>query len=105
MAGCDVIVDLAGVLLSIVLLCCSMAMRPAGARCPARWYLNGVRPSGVYECRRVPGGSPLYDGAGGFPDRSVDRPGWYRSRVRCTGGSRPIVVLGDGEARTVGCTR
>lgn len=100
-----VLIELGCLWLSIALLCCSIATRPAAARCPARWFVNGVRPSGLYECRRVPDGNPLYDGAGGFPDRSVDRPGWYRSRVWCTGGAHPIVVLADGEARTVGCQR
>lgn len=99
------LIELGGVVASIALFCCSMAMRPAAARCQARWYVNGVRPSGLFECRRTPGGNPLYDGAGGFPDRSVDRPGWYRGRVYCTGGAHPIVVLGDREARTVGCQR
>lgn len=99
------LVDVACALLSIVLLCCSMVTRPATARCMAGFYVDGVQPDGVYECRRAPGGDPLYDGAGGFPDRTVDRPGWYRSRVYCTGGMHPIVVLEDREARTVGCQR
>jgi len=99
------LVDVACAMLSVVLLCWSMVTRPAAATCPAGWYVNGVRPSGVYECRRAPGGDPLYDGAGGFPDRSVERPGWYRSRIWCTGGAHPIVVLEDREARTVGCQR
>jgi hypothetical protein len=99
------VIDLAGALASVVLLCCSMVARPAAARCGPGFYVNGICPTGVFECRRVPGGDPLYDGAGGFPDRSIDRPGWYRSRVYCTGGAHPIVVLGDREARTVGCQR
>jgi hypothetical protein len=89
----------------VVLLCWSMLMQPAAALCIQGWYLNGVHPDGVYECLRAPGGDPLYDGAGGFPDRTVDRPGWYRGRVYCTGGTHPIVVLEDREARTVGCQR
>lgn len=95
------------VVLSVALLCCSAVRRPAAARCPVGWYVNGVRPTGVYECRRAPGGNPLYDGAAGYPDRTVDRPGWYRSRVYCTGGARPIVVLAGRErdARVVGCQR
>lgn len=91
--------------LTLVMLCCSMATRPGRSRCPVGWYVNGVRTTGIYECRRVPGGDPEMDGTAGRPDRSVERPGWYRSRVWCTGGSRPIVVLEDREARTVGCSR
>lgn len=92
-------------LLSIALLCCSAVVRPAAARCSEGFYVNGVRPSGVYECRRAPGGDPLYDGLVGYPDRTVDRPGWYRGRIWCGTGAVPIVVLAyrDGDARRVGC--
>ncbi len=98
------LVDLACAWLSAFLLCCSVVTRPAEARCVASAYVNGVRPTGVYECRRTPGGDPLYDGAAGYPDRTVDRPGWYRGRVWC-GRRRPIVVLAerDADARAVGC--
>lgn len=101
------LVDVGCLWLSIGLLCWSMATRPAVARCPVGAYVNGVRPSGAYECRRAPGGDPLYDGAAGYPDRAVDRPGWYIGRIYCTGGSHPIVVLAarDGDARSVGCQR
>lgn len=101
------LVDIGSALLSIALLCCSIVTRPSTAACPMGSYVNGVRPSGVYECRRKPSGNPLYDGAAGYPDRTVDRPGWYRGRIYCTGGSRPIVVLAyrDGDARVVGCQR
>lgn len=88
--------DALGLFVSAALLTCSAVTQPSSARCPAGWYLNGVRQTGVYECRRAPGGAP---------DRTVDRLGWYRSRVWCTGGTRPIVVLEDREARTVGCQR
>ncbi len=99
-----VLIEVGCLWLTLVMLCCSGLVRPRVARCPVGFYVNGVRPSGVYECRRVPGGNPLYDGAAGYPDRTVDRPGWYRSRIWCTGGSVPIVVLEDREARTVGCS-
>lgn len=98
---------MAGALASIVLLCWAMVTRPTGAVCPEHWYVSNLRPSGLYECRRAPGGDPLYDGAAGYPDRTVDRPGWYIGRIYCTGGSHPIVVLAarDGDARVVGCQR
>lgn len=100
------LIDLACWWLSVALLCCSALARPVAATCVPGFYVNGVRPSGVYECRRVPGGNPLYDGAAGYPDRTVDRPGWYRGRVYC-GARRPIIVLArrDAEARFVGCQR
>lgn len=106
-AGRRVLIDLGCALLTVVLLCWCMAVQPQRAVCPGGWYVNGIRPTGVYECRRAPGGDPRLDGAGGAPDGTIDRPGWYRGRIWCTGGARPIVVLAraDSEARTVGCSR
>lgn len=101
------LVDVACAWLTVALLCCSMTVRPTMAACAEGFYVNGIRPSGVYECRRTPGGNPLYDGAAGYPDRTVDRHGWYRGRIWCTSGQRPIVVLAyhDRDARVVGCQR
>ena len=64
-----------------------------------------VHRNGVYECRRRPGGDPLYDGAGGYPDRTVVRLGWYLGRIYCSGGA-PIVVLAsrDEDTRFVACS-
>lgn len=95
------LVDVVCTLLSSVALRWSAVTRPTTAMCPAGWYLNGVRPSGQYECRRAPVGDPLYDGAGGYSDRTVDRPGWLVGQVWCKRGVRPIVV----DERTVGCQR
>lgn len=99
------VIDLGGVLLSLVLLTCSAASRPRVVRCPVGWYLDGVRPTGVGECLRVPGGDPRFDGAGGAEDRAVDFPGRILFRVRCPTGQVPIVVLSDPENRTAGCSR
>ena len=79
--------DLVCALATVVALCCASVIRPQHARCPATWYVNGIRPSGVFECRRV------------------DLPGVIHGRIFCTGGTHPIVVLTDREARTVGCQR
>lgn len=101
------VVDVACAWLSVFLLCCSMVVRPRSAACPEAFYVNGVRPTGVFECRRRPGGNPLYDGAAGYPDRTVNRPGWYRWRIWCSNGMHPIVVFAyrDTDARIVGCQR
>jgi hypothetical protein len=101
------IVDIACAIASVILLCYSMAVEPDHAECWPGWYVANLRPSGVYTCMRVPCGDPLYDGAGGFPDRTVDLSGEIRGRIYCTGGSHPIVVLArrDADARVVGCTR
>jgi hypothetical protein len=102
-----VLFELACALLSAAMQLCSAATRPAEAHCPPGSYVNGVTPIGVYECRRAPGGDPLYDGAGGYPDRAVDRPGWYQARIYCPRGQHPIVVLArhDSDARFVACER
>lgn len=97
--------DLASAIATVALLCCSTVARPKHARCARTWYVNGVRPSGVFECRPAAGGDPRFDGVFGTPDRARDRPGWLRSRIHCTNGTHAIVVLGDRENRTVGCQR
>lgn len=98
-------VDLLCAIGTIVLLCYAVTCAPDSAACLPGWYVNGIHGDGTYACRRVPGGDPTYDGAGGFPDRTVDRPGEYRGRIVCTGGRHPIVVLArhEADARIVGC--
>ncbi len=70
------------------------------AECPDRWYVNGVRPNGRYQCLPVLGD----------PERDIDdakaKIEWHDSRaidgeIYCTGGAHPIVV----GPRTVGCQR
>lgn len=95
------LIDVSCALATVVILCCSMALRPKHARCPDGWLVNGIRPSGRFDCLRVPGGDPMYDGAGGMPDRSYGKPGVVGGRLYCTGGSHPIVV----DYQTVGCQR
>lgn len=97
-------IDLACAVLSVALLCCHAVRRPDHTACPLGWMVAAVHRDGVYECRRRPTGDPLYDGAGGYLDRTVDRPGWYLGRVYCRGGV-PIVVLAsrDEDARFVVC--
>lgn len=93
--------DVVSLLATIALLCISMVMRPTHARCPIGWYVNGVRPSGGFQCLRAPTGDPDYDGTWGHPDRTIDHPGDLRGRIYCTGGATPIVV----DDRAVGCMR
>lgn len=76
-------------LVTIVLLCWAMATHPRTARCPTAWYVDGVRPSGLYECR------PALDDVVPQNDAAV------RGLIYCTGGARPIVT----GPRTVGCQR
>lgn len=93
--------EVACAIATILVLCWSTATRPRGARCPQGWYVDGIRPTGRFDCARTPGGDIMYDGAGGYPDRAVDLPGRLGGRLYCTGGSHPIVV----NERTVGCQR
>ncbi|TMQ13049.1 MAG: hypothetical protein E6J90_11310 [Deltaproteobacteria bacterium] len=79
--------DLVCAIATVVALCCAPVIRSQHTRCPAGWYVNGIRPTGRFECRRV------------------DLPGVIRGRLHCTNGTHPIVVLTDREARSVGCQR
>jgi hypothetical protein len=97
--------DLLGVLLSIALSCCSFVLRPNRAQCPPSFYASGLHPSGEFTCLAAPAGDPEFDGWRGGPDATIERPWWFKSRIWCTGGAHPIVVLTDREARTVGCSR
>jgi hypothetical protein len=96
-----VLSEVACLIASVIALCWSMAAHPRRARCPAGWYVNGIRATGEFECVRTPGGDVLYDGAGGYPDRAVDLPGRLSGRIYCTSGSLPIVV----SDHAVGCMR
>lgn len=101
----NAVVEFVCTIASVLLLCIAMCKQPRAARCPSGWFVHGIRPSGYFECLRVPGGDPEYDGTWGRPDRSIDRLGFLRSRIYCTNGTHPVVVLEDRQARTVGCQR
>lgn len=65
--------------------------------CPPGWSVNGVRPTGAYECL-----GPLHPPGCGEPDETSPpcvRPAVKAGRIYCTNGTRPIVV----DHRTVGC--
>lgn len=68
--------------------------------CARGFYANGVRPTGRYECRRIPSEpasekSWPYRPAQTVPEDEI----YYRSWIRCTNGTQPIVV----DYQTVGC--
>jgi hypothetical protein len=77
-------------LLTIAVMTVASLVQPRRARCPDGMYVNGVRPSGAFECRIAP---KLKHEAP--PDSELG------GRIYCTGGTRPIVV----DYRTVGCQR
>lgn len=85
-------IDLIACVATIVAMLASTLTEPQRAHCPRGYYVNGVRPSGQYECRQ----SPPAD------DNAPDEIGlYYSARVYCTGGTHPIVV----SYHTVGCQR
>lgn len=87
--------EVVAVLVSFVL---ALAL-PSRAQCPVGWSLHeGVRRSGEFACY-----GPLAERCGDAREYTdpCPKPEITRSRIYCTGGSRPIVV----DFRTVGCQR
>lgn len=96
------VVDALCLVLSLFGLAWGVAAQPDRADCGPDMFSDGIRPSGAYTCLRKPGGDPRFDGAGGSPDRTIDRPGWRVGRIWCTGGTQPV-AWSDG--RHYGCQR
>lgn len=95
--------EVIALLLSLVLFCTAIAFDAIAvpgehATCPAGMYVDGVRPSGETSCvANPPPGCEEPVGAW----YACPEPRRFPTRIRCTGGSHPIVV----DERTVGCTR
>lgn len=87
-----------GALGSILCLCAAMALHPTSARCPVGW-VNGVRPSGRFECRVTIG--PDCDMRGDRTCPEVPDVGGVAGRIYCEPGDRPLVI----DERTVACRR
>ena len=80
----------------------TIASCPDHARCPGGHDLRtGIRRSGDFECWPSPPRGSLYDGAGGYDERSPQRGPVLRSRIFCADGAQPLVV----DFRTVACSR
>lgn len=78
----------------IPLFIASLAARllaPTAATCGPLHWLNGVRPSGEYECRHAPVGDDSI-GPHGEYDTSSQPPGVIHGRIYCTGRTRPVVI-------------
>ena len=84
-----------------LLLAIALTPLPSHASCPRGWWVEGVRPSGRYDCHRVPVGDDVRLPSGLLEDRSLQPPGEIDGAIRCTGGAVAIVV----DSRTVGCMR
>lgn len=86
------IAHLLAAIASLLLLGLSCVARPERVHVNGRaFWINGVRPDGNYELRRLPAD----------PDRGEDPPGVVYGRVYCTGGALAIVV----DHETIGCQR
>jgi hypothetical protein len=86
--------DITSLLLSIVILLVTIFAKPTRGNCPPRHCLDmGITPTGDYRC------VPDLMNVNTHP---VQPPGYYASRIYCTGGMLPIVT---DEGRTVGCQR
>jgi hypothetical protein len=86
-------------IITLALLCWTIAAHPSGAQCPPRWYVNGVRPSGAYECRPAVTADPDNDGTWGHRDVTPYDPAVIRGQIYCEAGTRSVVI----DERTVAC--
>lgn len=90
-----------GLIVSVGLFMAAIVIHPHRARCPRSYYLDaGIQPSGVYSC--VPDLVGGEDAPAGRVDLTYQPPGFYQSKIYCTGGLLPVVT---DEGRTVGCRR
>lgn len=77
----------------IVLVCA--VLQPTRVRCPHGWWVNGVRPSGAFECRKTPRSIVTPSAA---EVHEIDSDWMIAGDLYC-GEQLPIVV----DERTVGC--
>lgn len=96
------LIEVACLLLTVVVLCLSMVVRPHHARCPVGWDLRtGIRQDGRFDCWRHPVGDKNWQWSLGRPDRSVQPAGVVGGKIWCTSGQRAVVI----DDRAVGCQR
>ena len=91
------VLDVLAAIGTIALLLVAMCARPLEGQCPRGFYVDGVRPSGVYGCIPAPPREP--DARGHEPDPPPRNDPEVESRIYCTGGTIPIVC----NDRVVGC--
>ncbi len=95
------IFELFCVFASIFSLTFSVLTHPARMSCPPGWFAEGVPPSGAFTCHRPPPCLPIR-GSAACDERLPTPPGRIEMRVRCTGGTVPVLAF---DGRTVGCQR
>ena len=76
----------------------ALAMQPERAECPRGFYVNGVRPSGRYECRPSPYRFPAEVNLPNMWDWTPDPPGAFTAQIKCKHGTPRVV-----DSRRVAC--
>jgi hypothetical protein len=95
------VIDVVVSFFAVMVLLLTVVLCRDHERCPDGWWVEGVRPSGVYDCRHVPVGDDVRLPGGLVEDRSVQPPGVLDGRIFCVAGSEPRVI----DARTVACRK
>ena len=85
---------IAGLVCLVIAIVVGVLALPRVARCPAGYWVNGIRPSGAYQCIKV-------EGVQEWPAIDSKPEDVIEGQIACTGGALPIVV----DHRTVGCQR
>jgi hypothetical protein len=84
---------------SVILMLVCLIVQPTRASCPPGWYVDGARPSGEYDCRRVPTGDDERLPSGIVVDHTTQPPGVLDGRIFCPNGSPRVL-----NASTVACS-
>lgn len=85
-------------LISIAIIGWAILTHPRAAACPIGWWVNGISPAGIYECRPVLG-DPERDLEDAHARRDLGDERAIRGRIYCGWRVTPIVV----DAQHVGC--
>lgn len=97
----EMIYYLGGALSTLITIAVLVVVAPTKQFCEPGYYVDGVDPTGWYQCRQTPTlqhdeeSPPHWRPADDLPGEGNE----YRGRVWCTGGQMPIVV----NEKTVGC--
>jgi hypothetical protein len=86
------LMDVIGLIASIMLLCADFAMCSHQGSCPRASYVDGVKPDGVYQCR-MPYGCRERQGPRGGWDSRCDGALEYTRRVFCLPDEIAVVDL------------
>lgn len=77
--------------ISILVMLIAFVMHPHRAKCPRGFWMNGVRPTGEFQCRRTPVGDDIRMPNGHVVDHSIQPPGVLDGRIFCAGGDPRVI--------------